>query len=280
MKHLLLAPFLLGFISPVFAEVDEKEWLNSPGSTSEWLEVKNWDNDYWWRLYLPFYKELIEKFRNLNPYAVHQVFTKKRIDVERIQSCWNFLELHDMPKEVEQSCLSLHKQYFLEDPDFKKSFFKEGGFPTAYHAFAKGEKWEHLDTKLTLEIKNAKSRVSGDEALKNINFISALDRGFFNDEYMNQVFNYPNKKKISASEKRGQLCNTASKLALRENWGVQKAFKNIGFFAYCLEITMEDEKYREWWKERKQKVYDMGKCIEAKDLVGCLKHNKMDWLAK
>ena len=61
MKHLLLAPFLLGFISPVSAEQplfiqeilqrpieDEKGWLKTKGSTSEWLEVKNWDNDEWW----------------------------------------------------------------------------------------------------------------------------------------------------------------------------------------------------------------------------------------
>ena len=48
MKHLLIAPFLLGFISPAFAELDEKEWLKTKGSTSEWLETKNWDNNQWW----------------------------------------------------------------------------------------------------------------------------------------------------------------------------------------------------------------------------------------
>ena len=82
MKHLLLAPFLLGFISPVFAEVDEKAWLKTKGSTSEWLETKNWDDDEWWINSLArFYNKPIKRIN------------EKMIDEAKIKTCKDFIKL-------------------------------------------------------------------------------------------------------------------------------------------------------------------------------------------
>ncbi len=275
MKHLLLAPFLLGFISPIYAEDVEKKWLESSGSTSEWLETKNWDNDYWWRLYLPLYLEV--KQDKTNPVVIHSVFDKEIIDSHKFRSCWEFIELNDMPKEVEKSCISLHQKEFYKSKNDKDFFYKN--FPPAYIAFIEGKKWNHLDTLRTQGIKNIKnsmSKASADKEIKNINDIAADQRGFFNDSYISQF----NSAQTPEKSRKAICANRYIKKELEKNREPRKIiYPSLSVFAYCYEVAMNhDKELKEYWEIYKQRVYDLGKCIEAKDFIGCAKHNKMDWL--
>ena len=273
--RILISTILLGFLSPIYAEDVEKKWLESPGSTSEWLETKNWDNDYWWRLYLPLYLQV--KQGTTNPVVIHSVFDKKMIDSKKIRSCWNFLELHDMPKEVEKSCISLHQKAFKDKKD-KEFFYRDA--PSAYIAFLEGKNWNNLDTLRTQDIKNIKNSMpkkSAEKKIKRINDYAADTRGFFNDEYITKLgFNE------TPDETRLYFCNNYYiKKELEKNPEPRVSiYPSLSVFAYCHDKVMSYKKddTHEIWESYKQKVYELGKCIEAKDFIGCAKHNKMDWL--
>ena len=66
------------------AEIDKKGWLKLPGSTSEWLESKNWNNKNWWINNLAsFYDSPKSKI------------SQKIIDEARIKTCNHYIELYD-----------------------------------------------------------------------------------------------------------------------------------------------------------------------------------------
>ena len=115
-----------------------------------------------------------------------------------------------------------------------------------------------------------------EKAIKNINDLASDSKGFFNDAYISK-FSSNNE---TPEETRLYLCAVHYLKREQEKNPEPKVkiYPSISVFAYCHDRAMSYKKddRHEIWESYKQKVYELGKCIEAKDFIGCAKHNKMD----
>ena len=200
------------------------------------------------------------------------VFDRETIDSYKAGSCYTFIKLYDVPKEVEKSCISILQKYISKNPQDKLTK------SPAYIAFSEGRAWKHLDNKNIEYIKDISkdSEVSRKEKIKEINDVASFDRGFFNDKYI--ISKYGSKR--SPEETRKRICSRAIGAEKEKDFESRVSFySSLSQFAYCYEVAMNhDKELKKFWEIYKQRVYDLGKCVEAKDFIGCAKHNKMDWL--
>ena len=263
MKHLLLAPLLLGFISPVFAEVDEKAWLKTKGSTSEWLETKNWDNNQWWIDSLAIFYNRPTKRIN-----------EKMINEAKIKTCKDFIQLNDYTSELKDSCKAIYQKLSIRA---KKKLSEEE------KAFYEGRKWEddglslmreemeEKDFQLFIEVRNTQYKVK---------------KGWFNDQFHKdwryELSGNPAVKNMSKRDlliERLHMCNLyATERGLN--------FPTLGIYINCLELVEKFKKINQTSNKKEEsnttqpsiqnsdnkKNHD--KCLNAADYAGCMRYQK------
>ena len=256
MKQLLLAPFLLGFISPAIAEVDEKAWLRSPGSTSEWLETKNWDDNEWWRETLASYAQFPKRM-------VHQ----ELIDVSKVKTCNQFIQLYDIPNKLKDSCRNLYKNLSKRSKkkvyinDMMKSFYEDKPW--------NGDEWSDLRKEMKKDDFNL--------FLEALNIDYKFKKGFFNDDFwidfLYKRTGYPpSEKDILVA--RLTLCQTK----LKEEGEIP----TLGMYRYCSDeiqklkalklskpINRKDSKPSIENKSNQQ-LHET--CLNAADYAGCMRY--------
>ena len=204
-------------LSSAYAEVDPKGWLKSPGSTSEWLESKNWNNTNWWVNSLAsFYDSPKSKI------------SQKIIDEARIKTCNQFIELYDFPRGLKSSCRSIYNNL----PDrITRRFSKE------QKAFYEDKRWDGERYSSSFAEKNS-------EILSIFNKKNTTKRSWFNKDYWDQeikkqeikVYNEKDWimiRKLNACTR--YATNHSSQLNEKNEFKNKFNFPTLGIYIDCLE---------------------------------------------